>query len=215
MTLLLESLTLEPRNIALLIGVGLIGFYFLMRASRKNAKSGETTLLPEEQIERLRQSRGMHGDLEKLMIEIEELAQRWGKRLDTKATQIDRLLEEADAKIAELKRLRGEAVDGRPREGLMRETREPREGSDSAAPVAGLRLRMTRGDGDFAEPQSADAASRAAPPPRSDPAHEFPADPLAASVYKLADAGHESVEIAKKLNEEIGKVELILALRRA
>jgi len=35
------------------------------------------------------------------------------------------------------------------------------------------------------------------------------------SVYALADAGSSSDEIARQLDEHIGKVELILALREA
>jgi hypothetical protein len=41
-----------------------------------------------------------------------------------------------------------------------------------------------------------------------------PADPLTRSVYELADAGHDSVEIAQQLDEQVGKIDLILALRR-
>ncbi len=40
-----------------------------------------------------------------------------------------------------------------------------------------------------------------------------PSDPLARSVYELADQGVEPTDIAQKLDEHIGKVELILALR--
>lgn len=40
-----------------------------------------------------------------------------------------------------------------------------------------------------------------------------PADPLTRSVYELADQGHDSVEIAQKLDEQVGKIDLILALR--
>ncbi len=38
-------------------------------------------------------------------------------------------------------------------------------------------------------------------------------DPLAASVYELADRGCTPLEIARNLDEQVGKVELILALR--
>jgi hypothetical protein len=34
-----------------------------------------------------------------------------------------------------------------------------------------------------------------------------------AAVYELADGGRDPVEIARALDEQIGKVELILALR--
>lgn len=38
-------------------------------------------------------------------------------------------------------------------------------------------------------------------------------DPLRAAVYELADAGLSPLQIARRLNEQVGKVELILALR--
>lgn len=38
-------------------------------------------------------------------------------------------------------------------------------------------------------------------------------DPLTGEVYRLADQGMPSVEIARRLNQHVGKVELILALR--
>lgn len=38
-------------------------------------------------------------------------------------------------------------------------------------------------------------------------------DPINREVYRLADGGLPTVEIAKRLDEQIGKVELILALR--
>jgi hypothetical protein len=45
----------------------------------------------------------------------------------------------------------------------------------------------------------------------SDPA---PLDPLTRAVYELADAGRRPLDIAQELDEQVGKVELILALRR-
>ena len=39
------------------------------------------------------------------------------------------------------------------------------------------------------------------------------ADPIAVDVYRLADEGRSSIEIAKELDEHTGKIELILALR--
>ncbi len=39
-------------------------------------------------------------------------------------------------------------------------------------------------------------------------------DPLTKQVYSLADAGRSPLNIARDLNEQVGKIELILALRR-
>ncbi len=53
----------------------------------------------------------------------------------------------------------------------------------------------------------------AEPDGRSGVAPTEPSDPLTIEVYGLSDAGHDSVEIAQRLDEQVGKVELILALR--
>jgi hypothetical protein len=45
-------------------------------------------------------------------------------------------------------------------------------------------------------------------------AEEDALDPLAAAVHRLADEGRSPVEIARELDEQVGKVELVLALRR-
>lgn len=59
------------------------------------------------------------------------------------------------------------------------------------------------------QPESDRSRATDAPPHRPEPA-----DPLALAVIELSDAGHSPVEIAQQLDEQIGKVELILALRR-
>ena len=40
-------------------------------------------------------------------------------------------------------------------------------------------------------------------------------DPLSSAVYRLADSGRAPLDIARELDEQVGKVELILALREA
>lgn len=50
--------------------------------------------------------------------------------------------------------------------------------------------------------------------PDSKPEPPKPSDPLAAEVYQLADEGRSPVEIAQQLDEQVGKVELMLALRQ-
>lgn len=50
-----------------------------------------------------------------------------------------------------------------------------------------------------------------------EPAHDppRPLDPLTQGVYELADTGRSPLEIAQQMDEQVGKVELILALRDA
>ncbi|NNF42388.1 MAG: hypothetical protein HKO59_10205 [Phycisphaerales bacterium] len=58
-------------------------------------------------------------------------------------------------------------------------------------------------------PAPASETNGPAPPPPASPPH----DPLASAVYELADLGEDPVTIARRLDEQVGKVELILALR--
>ncbi|MBT8484329.1 MAG: hypothetical protein KJO43_02035, partial [Phycisphaerae bacterium] len=58
-------------------------------------------------------------------------------------------------------------------------------------------------------PAPASETNGPAPPPPASPPH----DPLARAVYELADLGEDPVTIARRLDEQVGKVELILALR--
>jgi hypothetical protein len=39
-------------------------------------------------------------------------------------------------------------------------------------------------------------------------------DPVAMKICAMAESGKQPLEIARELNEQIGKVELVLALRR-
>ena len=50
--------------------------------------------------------------------------------------------------------------------------------------------------------------------PETAPEPALPDDPLTRAVYEMADAGRDPVAIARELDEQIGKVELILALRQ-
>lgn len=50
---------------------------------------------------------------------------------------------------------------------------------------------------------------------QSDHLSEDKPDPVTNRVYELADQGEKPIEIARQLNQHVGQVELILALRRA
>lgn len=98
---------------------------------------------------------------------------RVADELDRRAERLEKLIAEADAKLARLERLSAGAV--------------------TPDPLAVL----------------AETKPRAAAAPMHD------GDPLAGEVYRLADSGLPPVQIAQKLGQHTGKVELILALRRA
>ena len=53
----------------------------------------------------------------------------------------------------------------------------------------------------------------AEPPARQSTHADRTVDSLTLAVYERADAGRNPIEIARELEEQVGKVELILALR--
>lgn len=99
-------------------------------------------------------------DLRRLMAEATELAAALSAQLDEKAERLQRLLDEADSRVA-------------------------------ASP--------TRDEPD--------------PPPDDEPRQAMAGDPLAQRIFDLADEGLSPVQIAQRLDQHTGKVELILALR--
>jgi len=160
--------------ILLLAGVTLITMALMMRLAKRRRAMQTERVTGRERTESLRQQRGMRGDLEDLMVEIEQLAKRLGTQLDAKAMRLEKLLDEADCKMAALQSMRNESPP---------ESRENASGDERPAVIE--------------EP--------------SDAEH----DRLTRHVYQLADRGLPAMTIARELNEHVGKIELILALRKA
>ncbi|MDX2115762.1 MAG: hypothetical protein SFZ24_09140 [Planctomycetota bacterium] len=80
--------------------------------------------------------------------------------------------------------------------------------SPAAAPAAPARVPVAAGAA-----AAMDGGFHGAGPHR--PAHEEPEDPMIRRAWELAQAGRSARDIAAELGEHIGKVELMLALRRA
>jgi len=175
----------------LLLPVGLIfmTIWMMMRLARRRRQgnTGAIAPTPTEHLERVRQQKGVRHDLEELMVDIEQFAKRVGAQLDAKSMRLEHLIEEADRKMVELKRLQQESAEPPPHR-----------------PSAAVRPSVRQ--------PSAAYAPAAEPNDTSDTGDE-PSDALARSVYAMADAGRNPNDIARELNEHVGKVELILALR--
>lgn len=160
---------------------------------RSRKKTGGPTVTAREHLERVKHKQAVRDDMQALMVEIEQMAKRLGAQLDAKTIHIEKATREAEQRIAELQALRDE----------------------SALPEARPAVEM--GGGEPAEegaPHEVGAESDAAgaPEPIRDEPHT---DPLTRRVYDLSDAGKGPQAIAQELAEQVGKVELILALRQA
>ncbi|MEO0964007.1 MAG: hypothetical protein AAFY08_02710 [Planctomycetota bacterium] len=82
----------------------IIAWLFFSIRGRRKRNAADPSMSATDQIERNRQLRGMRGDLETIMVEIEQMAKRVGHQLDAKAVRLEHLLNQADLKIAQLER---------------------------------------------------------------------------------------------------------------
>ena len=187
-------------------GLFILGVIFVTLAlfswGRTRQKNSGTKVTAREHIDRVRQKQAVRDDMNELMVEIEQMAKRLGAQLDAKTIHIEKATREAEERIAQLEALRSTAPLG-----------------DAPAPPAPPALPLaTAGPGVAENPPlpspmlvhesgSTDVAQA--------PLDEPDTDPLMGRVYALADAGKGPQAIAQELQEQVGKVELILALRSA
>ncbi len=119
-----------------------------------------------------------------------EAARTLGEQLDRKADRLERLISKAEALITKLEQLtppRSANASHKPA---------------SVAPSERLEVKHER------PLQTRPPTTSTAPPRETEPA-----DSLRRAIYALADTGRSPLEIARELDEHVGKVELILALR--
>lgn len=102
---------------------------------------------------------------------------------------------------------------GAARSGAMRPTAAPSPIEDRLAAIE-LSLGEVSRQLDRIEKRLASARPKPAPPQAPPQRLEPEGDPVVRQIYQLADEGMGSLEIARKLNQHRGKVELILALRQ-
>jgi hypothetical protein len=161
--------TLPP--LLMVVGIVLLIILIMMNMRGRRLRRAEASLTARERIDKLKAEAGTRGGDAAAAAETLDQVQRMSGQLNARAAYLQRLIELADARIAQLRRL----DDAPATEAPPRSSREM-------------------------EPRTVNRA-------------DAPTDPLTRQVYDLADANVSSVDIARRLQEEIGKVELILALR--
>lgn len=167
--LILTAYEFKVWDLVLLSGLVMVIAALMIKLRKRRNRIGQEGT-PREQLERIKQQSGMRGDLESLMVEIEQLAKRLGAQLDAKTMQLEKTIREAEAVIDRLE--------------STKQLDATRAGADAA--------------------------------PRDIPANVEPEiDPFTRSVHELADQGLSAKDIAARLSEHVGKVELVLALRKA
>ncbi|MCW5756706.1 MAG: hypothetical protein KIT54_05660 [Phycisphaeraceae bacterium] len=121
--------------------------------------------------------------------EVAEIVRDMAARLETRAARLEALLDLADDRIGQLEtRLRGTSANG-----MVATPAEP------APPPTQMPA-----DDPWAQDDTHAPPSKTGHPP---------AEPLHQEVYDLADRGHAPLDIARRLEQQVGTIELILALR--
>lgn len=186
-------------------GVLLFTIVFYRRVRMQRAKPAPSP--PRERLNEIRSQAASRQDLTSAMTEVEEITRRCAAHLDNKAARLEHLIELADERLAQLESLTAGELPAPPPAARAPEpslgTVMPEAPPAQPNRVTGDELRLRH------EVERAAPTPRPAPDPLTTPAP----DPLTQRVYDLADQGVSQLEIAQRLDEQIGKVELILALR--
>ena len=208
---------LLPVNVAYWLAIGLIAagclviavvVVFLVRSRRAPgaglAAGADSPLAQENRPEPMTDEAQL---LLRLMGEAEELCHRLGNELDAKADRAERLMARLDGRLGSAEgaanRLspvppppsRASVSPQQPLVGASQEGARPEIVTRPVAMPAAMSMASSVGNAERADSGGSEV------------------DPLAAQIYKLADAGLPSGEIARTLRQHTGKVDLILALR--
>lgn len=185
---ILESFAGLTSKQALLLATGLAGLVVLIastnRRIRKSRRMSEEPVRNRQELKQ-RETAAVR-DVEQVMIELDQLSGEVHERLDSKIARLERLIGEADARIARL--------------------------SSDVTVTSNRRLDVTL---DAESPQRPWSTNADSPREGSAPAPSRPeALSQHATLYRLADEGLSTAEISKKTGRLAGEVELILSLRK-
>jgi len=179
------------------LGIAMITTVLLRRWLKRTKAASKASQAPlKEQRERL-QGRAERDSLDRLMVEVQELTRVCAAQIENRASKLEYLIELADQRLKALE-LACESADDQTR---STQPRLSSAGRSQTSAMASARV----ASGDWSSPADRDGQARG----------HSPADHLSRQVHELSQMGLKSIEIARQLDEQVGKVELILALRDA
>lgn len=204
------AISIEFHEVLMISGIVIMTFILLVNLRKHRSHASEDAdLTHSERIERMKQKHEMKDDIRAAMVELEEVTRRFSTHIDAKSMQLEHLINLADERIEQLEQLNGSA--GHAGEQDSAENRDS-GGSDDG---------VTRGGNDkvdSTEPVNAIPGGRSASSAGEASSEVVEAeaglDEVTSKIYEMSDAGQSAVEIASALEEHVGKVELILALRQ-
>lgn len=180
------------------LGIAMISTVLLRRWFKKTRTAKDAPSMPiREQREQL-QKRSERDSLDRLMVEVQELTRVCAAQIENRATKLEHLIDLADQRLRELEA----ACDSARTVRLDPQVEYRRDSAPTQREPVGSASRSRDRDWS-AEGDPVDVVDR-----RS-------GDQLSRRIHELSQMGLKSIEIARQLDEQVGKVELILALREA
>lgn len=225
--LLSANETVDPLQLILLAGVVVVIVVIMVNTRRRTMERGHRPeAYAREQISKLREQSAMRDDISELMVQLQELAREINAQVDTRFAKLEKALADADARIAELKRLGAEqepeSPAGKPESDATTQADPPDDedvsDDDLANEAAAEQKRSDAtpqepiGPGTTDQPEpSGERDSRPQKPSTED--EEETGDDLDEQVIELARSGVPAVEIARRMGRHVGEIELIIKLK--
>lgn len=202
----------QVEQILLPAGVALILVSFLLAVTRKRSKKNSgVNVAARTHFARLHEVEPRRGDLETMVVQIEETGRRVATLLDNKAARLEILIDAADERLEKLvaieNRLAPQTAAGSATHGGDHRQTAAGAAADNVPPERGVDSKVGMNASAMVDPDLV--------PPAPMPEIIAESDPVAQRIGQLADQGFAPEQIAAELNEYIGKVELVLSLRRA
>jgi hypothetical protein len=188
---------LDNTSLILLGGVAILVVLLTITTRRRAAdRGGSPREYLSEQLSHVREQKGIRQDMEELMLQLEKLSREISSQVDTRFAKLEQAIADADARIAEMKRL------GFGRQG-------PSAGSLAAPPTRPEPRLSPDPTGPMSTPseQPVGPATDATSSPEGQ-------DAFNRQVLELTDTGLSPVEIGRRLNRNPGEIELIINLNR-
>jgi len=183
------------------LGAVSISLIVLRRRQSHMASQRET---PSQKVQRVKGAQRVREVADDLLVQLEQVAREVNARLDTKFARLERVVRDADQRIARLEQLLGHSPDAPAACSPSSEAPRPSRSAHDPQPRAAQR-----------SPTAADPDARSAPARTSDATPQDAAlvNPRHRRVYNMFDAGTAPFQIAEALDMPLSEVELILNLR--
>jgi len=191
----------SAQSFALAAAVALITF-LLLRNYRRRTMGASPKQYRREIDTATNKSTVLKRDMERLLVELNELARQINGQIDTRYAKLEQTMADADRRISALRVLIRAAKT--ELKAVLDETGS--SGANGGDDLTLESLDITIGDEDDAPDETA-----------ADPAPQSPSDDSEGldrrRIYELSDQGRQAIEIAQQLDQSVGEVELILNLR--